>query len=96
MKQQPKHRKSIILRLLVLGVSVYMVTSLLGLANQLSAESAELAELEKQRDSQNRQIEELQQLLENDSHHAIIEKAARERLGYVYSNEIVYIDTSGN
>lgn len=95
MKQQPKHRKSIILRLLVLGVSVYMVGSLIGLGNQLSTESAELNKLEQKRDSLIRDNEEYRDLLNGDRD-KIIEDAARERLGYVYSNEIVYIDTSGN
>ncbi|MBQ2934415.1 MAG: septum formation initiator family protein [Clostridia bacterium] len=95
MRRQPKHRKSIILRLLVLGVSVYMVATLIGLGNQLSTESAELAKLEQKRDSLIRDNEEYRDLLNGDRD-KIIEDAARERLGYVYSNEIVYIDTSGN
>lgn len=95
MRRQPKHRKSIILRLLVLGVSVYMVATLIGLSNQLSTESAELAKLEQKRDSLIRDNEEYRDLLNGDRD-KIIEDAARERLGYVYSNEIVYIDTSGN
>ena len=96
MKQKPKRRKSVIVRLIVLGVSVYMIATLVGLGNQLAENRAQLAELEKQRDIEKLQIEQLKALLDSDSHSAIIEKAARERLGFVYSDEEIYIDISGN
>ena len=96
MRQKPKRKKSVIVRLLVLGVSVYMVAMLVGLGNELAEAKAELAEYENQRDSLKLTVEEYAALLESDSHAAIIEKAARERLGFVYSDEEIYIDISGN
>ncbi len=96
MKQKSKRKKSVIVRVIVLGVAVYMVATLIGLGNQLAESRAKLAEYEKQRDSLKLETEELKTLLDSDSHAAIIEKAARERLGYVYSNEEIYIDISGN
>lgn len=96
MKQKSKRKKSVIVRVIVLGVAVYMVATLIGLGNQLAESRAKLAEYEKQRDSLKLETEGLKTLLDSDSHAAIIEKAARERLGYVYSNEEIYIDISGN
>lgn len=96
MKQKPKRKKSIIVRLIVLGVSVYMVATLVGLGNELASAKAELEAYEKERDSLQLTVSEYKSLLESDSHAAIIEKAARERLGYVYSDEEIYIDISGN
>lgn len=96
MKQKPKRKKSVIVRLIVLGVSVYMVATLIGLGNELAQVKAELADYEKERDSLQITVSEYKALLESDSHAAIIEKAARERLGYVYSDEEIYIDISGN
>ncbi len=96
MKQKSKRKKSVIVRVIVLGVAVYMVATLIGLGNQLAESRAKLAEYEKQRDSLKLETKELKTLLDSDSHAAIIEKAARERLGYVYSNEEIYIDISGN
>ncbi|MBR3968127.1 MAG: septum formation initiator family protein [Clostridia bacterium] len=96
MKQKPRRKKSIILRLVVLCVAVYMVATLVGLGNQLAQAQSELKELENQRDSLKLSIEECEALLSSDSHAAIIEKAARERLGFVYSDEEIYIDISGN
>ena len=96
MKQKPKRKKSVIVRLIVLGVAVYVVATLINLGNELAESRAQLAELEKKRDLEKIKIEELRALLDSDSHSAIIEKAARERLGYVYSDEEIYIDISGN
>ncbi len=96
MRQKPKRKKSVIVRLMVLGVSVYMVATLIGLGNELAEAKAELADYESQRDTLKLTVEEYESLLESDSHAAIIEKAARERLGFVYSDEEIYIDISGN
>ncbi len=96
MKQKPKRKKSVIVRFVVLGFSVYMIATLIGLGNELSKAREELLEYEKQRDSLQLTIDEYRALLDSDSHATIIEKAARERLGYVYSDEEIYIDISGN
>lgn len=96
MKQKPKRKKSVIVRLIVLAVSIYMVATLVGLGTELSEVKAELKKYEDQRDSLQLTIDEYKALLDSDSHAAIIEKAARERLGYVYSDEEIYIDISGN
>lgn len=96
MKQKPKRKKSVIVRIIVLGVSVYMVATLIGLGNELGKARAELENYEKERDALQLTISEYKALFESDSHAAIIEKAARERLGFVYSDEEIYIDISGN
>ena len=96
MRQQPKRRKSFVLRLIVLIFAVYMVATLIGLGNELADVKAELREYESKRDSLKLTIQEYETLLASDSHAEIIEKAARERLGFVYSDEEIYIDISGN
>ena len=40
--------------------------------------------------------EQLRSMLEEESNDKIIEKAARERLGYIYSDEQIFVDISGN
>lgn len=96
MKQKPKRKKSVLLRLIVLGVSIYMVATLVVLGNQLAKDRETLKQYQSQRDALKLKNEELKALLDSDSHSEIIEKAARERLGYVYSDEEIYIDISGN
>ncbi len=96
MKRKPKKQKSIILRLFIVGVCAYMVFTLSGLWNNLNEKKAELTLLYEQLNETENSIEELKILLESDSDKELIEKAARERLGYIYSNEQIFIDVSGN
>ena len=96
MKRKQRRRKSIVLRLIVLGVSVFMIVDLIWLSNELTKYKSELAEVEKQRDTKLSDIDELEGLLDEDAYSEVIEKAARERLGYVYSDEKIFIDISGN
>ena len=88
--------RRIVALLIVLGFSVYMIATLVNLGNELAQVKSQLNDFENQRDSLKLTIEEYNELLKSDSHAAIIEKAARERLGFVYSDEEIYIDISGN
>ena len=96
MKRKQKKNKSIILRLFIVGVCVYMTVTLAGLWNTLNDSKAELKQLEEQMKQEENDIEELRAMLSADSDAKLIEKAARERLGYIYSNEQVFIDISGD
>ena len=81
---------------MILGVCVYMIATLSGLWNTLSQSRKELEALKAQYDQEQNDIEELRSMLEDGSQSQIIEKAARERLGFVYPDEKVFIDISGN
>lgn len=96
MKRKAKKNKSIILRLFILGVCAYFTVTLAGLWNSLNESKAELAELQAEYAAQENDIEQLRALLDSDSNTQLIEKAARERLGYIYSDEQVFIDISGS
>lgn len=96
MKKKKHKNKSILLRIMILGVCVYMIATLSGLWNTLSKSRKELDELNAQYAAEQNDIEELRAMLEDDSQSKIIEKAARERLGYIYPDEQVFIDISGN
>ncbi len=95
MKNAAKPHGSIIWRIAVFAVSIYMVITLCGLWGELISKKSELNALEARRNEISAQINELTALL-GTSEEEIVEKAARERLGYVYSDEQVYIDNSGN
>jgi hypothetical protein len=60
MKQKPKRKKSVIVRVIVLGVSIYMISTLMGLGNELADAKAELGKLENQRDLLKLTIQEYQ------------------------------------
>ena len=89
-------KKSIILRVLVLCVSFYLLFSLTGLCSELVTGQKRLEEYQKQIELTDRKIAEYKELMAEGNEAKIIEKAARERLGYVYADELVFIDVSGS
>lgn len=95
-ERRSKPKKSIFVRLLVIGVSVYMIATLAGLWNDLNDSRNKLAALQKEYAQGQAEIDELRSILSDGSQTELIEKAARERLGYVYADEEVYVDVSGN
>lgn len=95
MKKKKVRNKSILLRVLAVGICGYMVFSLANLLNELSNAKTELNKYKSQYTQKMNDIAELKSMLEEDSKAKIIEKAARERLGYVYEGEQVFIDISG-
>lgn len=96
MRSGSKANRSIFVRLLVIGVSVYMIITLATLWNTLREKKAVYAAQLNQHADKQVQIDELQYILSDGSQTALIEKAARERLGYEYPDGIVYIDKSGS
>ncbi len=96
MKKNQKKKSSVILRVTIFAVSVYMIISLCGLWRELIIGQNSLARLEQIKAEKISQIESLTALLESGNENEIIEKAARERLGFVYADEQVYVDISGN
>ena len=96
MKNKNRKNKSVLLRVLILGVCVYMIATLSGLWNTLNRSRKELENLKAEYAEEQNDIEELRAMLEDGSQSQIIEKAARERLGYIYPDEQVFIDISGN
>ncbi len=96
MKKKNRKNKSIILRIMILGVFIYMIATLSNLWTTLNQSQKELEALNQQKIAVQNDIEELKSLLEDGSHDKIIEKAARERLGFVYPDEQVFVDISGN
>lgn len=96
MRKRSRKNSSIIVRLLVIGLSVYMIATLVSLWDSLHEKQEQYSELQQQLSNTQVQIDELTYLLEDGSQAALIEKAARERLGYEYSDATVYIDKSGS
>ena len=96
MKKQNGKRESVILRIVLLVFSVYVIyllsanyTELVSLSGQRQQLEAEKADLEKK-------VKEYNNLLANGTEKDFIERAARDKLGYVYPDEQVFVDISGN
>ncbi len=96
MKRKPKKEKSILLRLFVLLVCGYFTFTLAGLWGSLNDSLNELESLKSQLAEEKNEVAQLKTMLEAESDIPLIEKAARERLGYIYSDEQVFIDISGD
>ncbi len=96
MRKKPKQKRSIILKIMILAFCVYMLATLTSLWSTLNKSQAELNDLKLKYENEQKAIEELEIMLKDESNRQIIEKAARERLGYIYSDEQVFIDISGN
>lgn len=90
-----RRRKSIILRLTLLAFSIYTIISMSQMEMELVEARRQLTDIENQKTEQELKNQELLQLLENGSEKDFIERAARDRLGYVYADEKVYTDMSG-
>ena len=87
---------SVILRICALLVCGYFTISLASLWGDLNADYKELESLNEQLVAEQNEVDELKTVLEAESDVPLIEKAARERLGYIYSDEQVFIDISGD
>lgn len=89
-------KKSIILRIALLVFCLYMIVSLGRLQLQLIRSRDQLSGLNEQLNEVSLKNKELEALLENGTEKDFIERAARDRLGYVYAGEEVFTDVSGN
>lgn len=95
-RSSAKQNKSVLLRILIVVFCGYMLISLGTLYSELCTGREALALVEIQKSETQAGVDEINNLLENGTEEEILEKAARDRLGYVYPNEQVFVDISGN
>ncbi len=88
-------RYSIIVRIALLGAMVYLIIANTNLQIELSRKQAELNEIYSSKNTVELKNQELENLIKNGTESDYIERAARDRLGYVYANEEVFTDISG-
>ncbi len=91
-----KRQSSIILRVVLLLFAVWMIYYLGSLIKDYSSLQKEYEVTLAKRDELALEVKEKANLLENGNDADFIERAAREKLGYVYPDEHKYIDISGN
>ena len=73
----------------------YLVAGLVFNQVDIAAKQKELQDLENQLEQQRQQNDELERVLESGSDQEIIERVARDTLGYAKPNERVFIDVTG-
>ncbi len=96
MGERKERKVSIVLRLVLLVFAVYIVFSLGNLQIQLVQSKKELASINATKEEKILKVNQMLDLLENGEEADFIERAARERLGYAFADEQVYVDISGN
>lgn len=85
-----RHGHSILIRLALLAFSIYLIVSMWNIHAELTEKRQQLASTTSMLETVTLRNEELTNLLRNGSDKDIIERAARDRLGYVYKDEIVF------
>ena len=99
MKKNAKKPKSSfrgkLLKIAVALASAYLVVSFVSGQLEVSAKQHQLAEITAQVEQQAEKNIEMQAMMDAENEDAYIERVAREKLGYAYPNERVFIDISG-
>lgn len=96
MAVETKRRGSFIVRIGLFVFAVWMIFYLGSLIKEYNSLQSVLAADSARRDQLQLEVKEMSRMLENSNDKEFIEKAARERLGYVYADEHIYIDISGD
>ena len=96
MAVENKRRSSIILRIVLVVFAFWMIYYLGTLISRYSSLQLELEKANARRDELALAVAEKSKLLETGNDIDFIERAAREKLGYVYDNEHIFIDISGD
>lgn len=88
--------KRVIFKISIVILAFYLVYSMISLQSQLVSSRKILAQKQEEISALKVSTKELKFLLENGSHDELVERAAREKLGFVYANEEIYEDIRGN
>lgn len=91
-----KKKGSLFIKILLLAFILYSIYSLVQMYTGLAQSSQLLAEKRESEQELMLRNQELEKLLEEGNQGDMIERAARSKLGYAYSDEKVYTDISGN
>ncbi len=99
MEQRGKKKRFSVSKLIFWGVLVVMLGSMMVsfIQNQveISSKKQELEAVQEQLEAQLAQNTELTRILEEGTEQEIIERIARDQLGYAKPGERVFVDTSG-
>ncbi len=88
--------KRIVFKISVLLLCFYLVYSFINLQSELVQERAVLRAKQSEITELEVSNKELENLLKNGDHEELIERAARDKLDFVYANEEIYQDVKGN
>ena len=90
-----KKRKGSLLKWLVGAVCLYILISFVQLQAEIKDKKTLVSEIEQKCEDQRSYNEQIQEILDQQDDEEYIERIAREKMGYAYPDERVYIDISG-
>ena len=96
MASNTKRQSSIILRIVLLAFALWMIYYLGSLVKDYNSLQKQHDAAVARRDELALDVQQKANMLENGNDEDFIERAAREKLGYVYADEHKYIDISGD
>ncbi len=97
MKKKPVFKSNVIIGLMIITVLASGTMIVKGVMQQpaISAYDERIAEIKEGIEYENQRIEEIDAVMEKVGTDEYIEKIAREKLGMIKSDEIVFVDISG-
>lgn len=91
-----KRKANWLVRLFMFSFVTYVAISLIGMQVEVTSKRRELLALQQNIDQQKLVNAEAQRLLDGDTDADYIARIARDKLGYAYPDEKIFIDRSGN
>lgn len=96
MPRKKRTKKSLSAKICIAVFTLYLVVCLVNLQVSISEKRAEYEQIEFKISQQYSENKNLERILNSDNDDEYIEKIAREKLGFAYPDEKIYIDISGN
>lgn len=94
--KRKKRKANWLVRFFMLCFVGYVAVSLIGMQVEVTSKRRELLALQQSVEQQKRINAETQRLLNGEDDEEYIERVARDKLGYAYPDEKIFIDRSGN
>ena len=86
---------SLMLRLGLVALAAYLVVGMVFNQVEIAAKRQQLEAVEQQLEAQQAQNDELSRVLQSGTDEEIVERVARDQLGYAKPNERVFVDMTG-
>ena len=96
MGKRRKRRSSIFVRMITLSFIICAMVSFIKAQSEVEAKRRELIALEESIQLQQMENDEIRRVLDGGTDLEYIERVAREKLGYAYPDEKIFIDRSGS
>ena len=95
MPKRRRRKANWLMRIFVLCFVAYVAISLIGMQVEVTAKRRYLASVEREIYRQEQENAEIKRILDGGTDREYIERIARDKLGFAYPDEKIFIDRSG-